>query len=84
MSNLVKAIRIEQNGGPEVLKLVEIEVPAPADHEITIRQHAAGLNFIDIYFHTIAVLPFVAFKNSPFAFQILFHRPHKSQNYKFE
>ena len=50
MSNLVKAIRIEQNGGPEVLKLVEIEVPAPADHEITIRQHAAGLNFIDIYF----------------------------------
>jgi NADPH:quinone reductase len=50
MSNLVKAIRIEQNGGPEVLKLVEIEVPAPADNEITIRQHAAGLNFIDIYF----------------------------------
>ena len=50
MSNLVKAIRIEQNGGPEVLKLVEIEVPAPADHEVTIRQYAAGLNFIDIYF----------------------------------
>lgn len=50
MSSLVKAIRIEQNGGPEVLKLVEIEVPPPADNEITIRQHAAGLNFIDIYF----------------------------------
>ncbi len=50
MSSLVKAIQIEQNGGPEVLKLVEIEVPPPADHEITIRQHAAGLNFIDIYF----------------------------------
>jgi NADPH2:quinone reductase len=50
MSNLVKAIRIEQNGGPEVLKLVEVEVPAPADNEVTIQQHAAGLNFIDIYF----------------------------------
>ncbi len=50
MSNLVKAIQIAENGGPEVLKLVEIEVPAPADHEITIQQHAAGLNFIDIYF----------------------------------
>ena len=50
MSNLVKAIQISENGGPEVLKLVEIEVPAPADHEITIQQHAAGLNFIDIYF----------------------------------
>ena len=50
MSNLVKAIQISENGGPEVLKLVEIEFPAPADHEITIEQHAAGLNFIDIYF----------------------------------
>ena len=50
MSNLVKAIQISENGGPEVLKLVEIEVPAPADNEITIQQHAAGLNFIDIYF----------------------------------
>ena len=52
MSSLVKAIRIEENGGPEVLKLVDVEVPAPADNEITIRQHAAGLNFIDIYFRS--------------------------------
>ncbi len=50
MTNLVKAIQIAENGGPEVLQLVEIEVPAPADNEITIQQHAAGLNFIDIYF----------------------------------
>ena len=50
MSQVVKAIRIEQNGGPEVLKLVDVEVPAPADNEVTIQQHAAGLNFIDIYF----------------------------------
>ena len=52
MSSLVKAIRITENGGPEVLKLVEVEVPAPADNEITIQQHAAGLNFIDIYFRS--------------------------------
>ncbi|MCD8494376.1 MAG: quinone oxidoreductase [Burkholderiaceae bacterium] len=52
MSTLTKAIRIEQHGGPEVLQLVEIEVPAPADNEITIRQRAVGLNFIDIYFRT--------------------------------
>lgn len=50
MSNLVKAIQISENGGPEVLKLVEIELAAPADDEVTIQQHAAGLNFIDIYF----------------------------------
>ena len=51
-SNLVKAIRIEQHGGPEVLKLVEVEVLPPAANEVTIEQHAAGLNFIDIYFRT--------------------------------
>ncbi|MDQ8030689.1 quinone oxidoreductase [Bordetella genomosp. 1] len=51
-SKLVKAIRIEQHGGPEVLKLVEVEVPPPAANEVTIAQHAAGLNFIDIYYRT--------------------------------
>jgi len=52
MGNIVKAIRIEQHGGPEVLQLVDVEVPPPADNEVTIRQHAAGLNFIDIYYRT--------------------------------
>ena len=52
MCSLVKAIRIEQHGGPEVLKLVEVDVPPPADNEVTIRQHVAGLNFIDIYYRT--------------------------------
>ncbi len=51
-SQLVKAVRIEAHGGPEVLKVVEVEVPPPADNEVTIRQHAAGLNFIDIYYRT--------------------------------
>ncbi|VCU72559.1 Quinone oxidoreductase 1 [Pigmentiphaga humi] len=44
-----KAIRIEQYGGPEVLKLVDIDVPKPGPGEVRIRQHAIGLNFIDIY-----------------------------------
>jgi len=48
----VKAIRIEENGGPEVLKLVSVEVPAPQKNEVTIRQKAVGLNFIDIYCRT--------------------------------
>lgn len=51
-SNIVKAVRIEQHGGPEVLQVVDVEVPPPAANEVTIRQHAAGLNFIDIYFRT--------------------------------
>lgn len=52
MDNQVKAIRIEKNGGPEVLKLVSVTVPAPQGNEVTIRQKAIGLNFIDIYFRT--------------------------------
>lgn len=51
-NKLVKAVRIEQHGGPEVLKVVEVEVLPPAANEVTIRQHAAGLNFIDIYYRT--------------------------------
>lgn len=52
MENQVKAIRIAKNGGPEVLELVSVNVPAPEKNEVTIRQKAVGLNFIDIYFRT--------------------------------
>src|SRR5690554_4429243 len=52
LTNQAKAIRIEAHGGPEVLKLATVEVPAPAKGEVTIRQKAVGLNFIDIYFRT--------------------------------
>ncbi len=52
LTNQAKAIQIETHGGPEVLKLVTVDVPAPAPGEVTLRQKAAGLNFIDIYFRT--------------------------------
>jgi NADPH2:quinone reductase len=44
-----KAIRIEKNGGPEVLQLVDVQVGDPGPGEIRIRHKAVGLNFIDIY-----------------------------------
>lgn len=44
-----RAIRIDQNGGPEELKLVEVQVGEPGPGEIRIRHKAVGLNFIDIY-----------------------------------
>ncbi|AYN22803.1 quinone oxidoreductase [Alcaligenes aquatilis] len=47
---MVKAIRIERNGGPEVLQWASVALPAPQEQEVTIRQKAVGLNFIDIYF----------------------------------
>ncbi len=44
-----RAIRIDQNGGPEQLKLVTVKVGDPGPGEIRIRHHAVGLNFIDVY-----------------------------------
>ncbi|KQW43459.1 MULTISPECIES: quinone oxidoreductase [unclassified Roseateles] len=44
-----KAVVIEAAGGPEQLKLVDVEVGAPGPGEIRIRHHACGLNYIDVY-----------------------------------
>jgi len=52
METQTRAIRIEENGGPEVLKLVTVAVPAPQKNEVTIEQKAIGLNFTDIYCRT--------------------------------
>ena len=52
MTYKATAVLIDAHGGTDVLKLTEVEVPAPAEGEVTIRQKAAGLNFIDIYFRT--------------------------------
>ena len=45
----MKAIRIEAQGAPDVMKLVDVELAAPAPHEITIRHKAIGINYIDTY-----------------------------------
>ena len=43
-----KAICIEQHGGPEQLKLVQVTVGEPGPGQIRIRHKAVGLNFIDV------------------------------------
>jgi NADPH2:quinone reductase len=45
----MKAIRFHETGGPEVLKLEEIELAPPGAHEIRVRHTAIGVNFIDTY-----------------------------------
>jgi NADPH:quinone reductase len=45
----MKAIQIQETGGPEVLKLVELPVPEPGPGQLLIRVAATGVNFIDIY-----------------------------------
>ncbi len=47
-----KLIRIEQTGGPEVMKLVDQDVGAPGPGQVQIEHKACGLNYIDVYFRT--------------------------------
>lgn len=47
-----RAVQIDAPGGPEVLRLVEVEVGDPGPGEVRIRHHAIGLNFIDVYHRT--------------------------------
>ena len=43
------AMRIHENGGPEVLTYETIEVGPPEAGKVLIKQEAIGLNFIDTY-----------------------------------
>lgn len=45
----MKAIRIQQNGAPDVLKLEEMEIGTPGPGQALIRLVTAGVNFVDIY-----------------------------------
>ena len=60
---MTTAIQVHKTGGPEELKVVDIEVGAPEAGEVRIRQTAIGLNYIDVYFRSglypAAQLPFV-------------------------
>jgi len=51
-SHTSRAIQIDQHGGPDQLKLVQVTVGEPGPGEIRIRHHAVGLNFIDVYHRT--------------------------------
>jgi NADPH2:quinone reductase len=62
---MVAAVRVHKYGGPEVLTYEEVEVPAPGQGQIRIKNHACGVNFIDTYFRSGLYpsptgLPFIA------------------------
>lgn len=52
MNQIVRAVRIDEFGGPEVMKLAQVAVGEPGAGEVRIRHHACGLNFIDVYQRT--------------------------------
>ncbi|HZJ03546.1 MAG TPA: quinone oxidoreductase [Thermoleophilia bacterium] len=51
-----RAVRIHETGGPQVLRLEEVEVPEPGPGEARVRNEFAGVNFIDTY-HRTGVYP---------------------------
>ena len=52
----MRAIQIEEFGGPEVLKLVDLPNPEPGDGEVLIRVSRAGLNYADTHQRTNSYL----------------------------
>lgn len=58
----MKAIQIQEIGGPDVLRLVDLPIPQPGPGQVLIRVEATGVNFIEIYFRKgvyKAALPFI-------------------------
>ena len=48
----MKAIRVHEFGGPEVLKLEEVPDPRPGPGQVVVRVHAAGVNPVEAYIRT--------------------------------
>jgi NADPH2:quinone reductase len=48
----MKAIRVSEYGGPNVLKLEEIPAPQPGQGQVLVRNHAVGVNPVDTYLRT--------------------------------
>ena len=57
---MTKAIRLYEQGGPEVLKYEDIEITAPGAGEAQVHHKAIGLNFIDVY-HRSGLYPLPQF-----------------------
>ncbi|MDR3376662.1 MAG: quinone oxidoreductase [Ancalomicrobiaceae bacterium] len=46
---VARVVRFESYGGPDVMRLVDVDLPAPAAGEVRLRQTAIGFNFVDTY-----------------------------------
>src|SRR6476660_3817948 len=62
---MVAAVRVHKPGGPEALTYEDVQIAAPGQGQIKIKQHACGVNFIDAYFRmgmypSPVGLPFIA------------------------
>ena len=46
---LARSIQLTEFGAPEVMRLANLDLPAPGPGEVQLRQTAMGFNYIDIY-----------------------------------
>ncbi len=60
---MIKAVHVHEFGAPEVMRIEEIELPPPGLGEVRVRNHAIGVNYIDVYFRTgqypVPQMPFI-------------------------
>lgn len=49
---MARAVRFHEVGGPEVLRVEDVQVGEPGPGEVRIRHHAVGCNFADTYFRS--------------------------------
>ena len=48
----MRAIRIHETGAPDVMRLEDVEIPPPGPGEARVRNHAIGVNYLDVYYRT--------------------------------
>lgn len=46
---MIPTIRIDAPGGPDVMKLVQTDLPSPGAAQVLVRHQAVGVNYIDTY-----------------------------------
>jgi len=49
MAITARVVRAHKTGGPEVMQLEEVQLPAPGQGQALVRIESSGVNFIDIY-----------------------------------
>lgn len=49
---MIKAVRVHEVGSAKVMRVEEIELPPAGPGEVRVRNHAVGLNYIDVYFRS--------------------------------
>jgi NADPH:quinone reductase-like Zn-dependent oxidoreductase len=53
---MTAVVRFHELGGPDVLRLEDLEVPPPGKSEVKIRVEAIGLNRAELAFRAVAIL----------------------------